>query len=380
MIRDILFIARKDLRLSLSSRETILWVFLMPVFFFWFIGTVTGGFGGPRAAGDTPLALEASPDAGFLVEEVAARLAGRGYRVLREDAGRAFTECPRRLRLPPAFTDSVLAKSQAVVRYEHGGEGIRADYEQVRIGRAVYGVLADVVASARDGAVPTAASVAALRVAPRSLTLEVETAGTRRNVPSGFAQAIPGILVMFLLLVMATSGSVLLVVERRQGLLRRLASTPIRRSSVVAGKWLGRLGLGLVQVAFGMITGTVLFRMNWGPHLPSVVGVLVLYGAMMAALGMLLGSLARTEGQAVAIGVLASNTLAALGGCWWPIEIAPQWMRHLSLFLPTGWAMDALHELISFGSAPGAVVPNVAAIVASGVILLALAARAFRWE
>jgi ABC-type multidrug transport system permease subunit len=173
---------------------------------------------------------------------------------------------------------------------------------------------------------------------------------------------------------------VLLVVERRQGLLRRLASTPISRSSVVAGKWLGRVGLGLVQVAFGMITGTVLFRMNWGGNLPAVVGVLVLYGGMMAALGMLLGSLARTEGQAVAIGVLSSNTLAALGGCWWPIEIAPPWMRHLALFLPTGWAMDALHELISFGSPPAAVVANVAAIVATGVILLALAARAFRWE
>ena len=42
-------------------------------------------------------------------------------------------------------------------------------------------------------------------------------AGKRKEIPSGFDQAIPGILVMFTLLVLLTSGGSMLVFERNQG-------------------------------------------------------------------------------------------------------------------------------------------------------------------
>ena len=42
MGRGAFFIAAADLRMMLRQRETLLWVFLMPIVFFYFIGTVTG--------------------------------------------------------------------------------------------------------------------------------------------------------------------------------------------------------------------------------------------------------------------------------------------------------------------------------------------------
>ena len=51
MLDNALFIARKDLAFLLRQRETILWTFVMPVLFFYFIGTVTGGFGMPGGSG-----------------------------------------------------------------------------------------------------------------------------------------------------------------------------------------------------------------------------------------------------------------------------------------------------------------------------------------
>src|SRR5262249_26067522 len=151
--------------------------------------------------------------------------------------------------------------------------------------------------------------------------------GQRHTIPTGFEQAIPGTMVMFTMLVLLTSGTATLVAERRLGVLRRLASTPISRGAVVLGKWGGRLGLGLVQIGFAMAAGTILFRMNWGPDLPMILVVLVAWGGLCASLALLLGSLVVSEGQAVGVGVLASNALAALGGCWWPIEITPAWMQ-----------------------------------------------------
>jgi ABC-type multidrug transport system permease subunit len=187
-------------------------------------------------------------------------------------------------------------------------------------------------------------------------------------------------MVMFTLLVMLTSGAVLLVIERREGLLRRLASTPIARGEVVLGKWGGRMVLGLTQIGFAMVMGSLVFKLDWGPDLAMVLLVMIAYAALMASLGLLFGSVARTHGQAVGLGVLCSNLLAALGGCWWPIEITPRWMQGLALVLPTGWAMDALHKLVSFGAGPASAAPHVAGMALAAVVLGALAARAFRFQ
>jgi len=149
---------------------------------------------------------------------------------------------------------------------------------------------------------------------------------------------------------------------------------------VVLGKWGGRMALGLVQIAFAMLSGTLLFKMNWGPDLPMVLLVLLVYAGVTASLAILLGTLARSEGQAVGIGVLAANLLAALGGCWWPIEITPVWMQKLALFLPTGLTMDALHRIVSFQSGATSAVPHIVVLALAAMGLGWVSARIFRFQ
>jgi ABC-type multidrug transport system permease subunit len=185
---------------------------------------------------------------------------------------------------------------------------------------------------------------------------------------------------MFTLLVMLTSGAVLLVVERRQGLLRRLASAPVSRRGVVLAKWTARMIIGAIQIGFAMVVGTLLFHMDWGPNLGALLGVMAAYAGFCAALALVVGSLARSEGQAVAGGVIAANVLAALGGCWWPIEVTPKWMQELSLFLPTGLTMDALHSLVHFGAPAATVLPHVGVLIGGALVLGLMAGRVFRFE
>ena len=78
--------------------------------------------------------------------------------------------------------------------------------------------------------------------------------------------------------------------------------------------------------------------------------------------------------------MLASNVMAALGGCWWPIEITPRWAQSAALLLPTGWTMDALHKLVSFGDPPAAVLPHLCVLVVAALLAGYLAARRFRFQ
>ena len=379
MLRNALFIAGKDIKYMLRAKETIVWVFFMPIVFFYFIGTTTGGFGRSAASKDK-LALKAGENVGFLLDQLVRRLDECGYDVVRVDNDSLFATYGRRLTVPACLTDSVLAKKQVALTFTRSEGGMGFDYDSIRINRAIYTVLADVIVSRETGGTPTREALEQLNAMPRALKLEVTTAGKRKLIPTGYEQAIPGIMVMFILLVMTTSGAVLLVIERRQGLLKRLAYTPIDRLGVVLGKWGGKLALGIVQMAFAMIAGTVFFKMHWGPNLVMVFTVMLAYAGLMAGIGLLLGSLARTEGQAAAIGVISSNVLAALGGCWWPIEVTPEWMQKLQLFLPTGWAMDALHKLVSFEASPLSVMPHVVVMTLGAAVVLVVSTRAFRFE
>ena len=379
MLGDAFYLARKDVGHMFRARETWLWTLIMPIVFFYFIGTITGGFSGPSET-KQPIAVRIPPDAGFLADHLVRRLEARGYRVVRTRNQAEFLRHPRRLRIPPGFTAAVLGGQAVKINLERSGGGMSANYDEIRAARAVYAVLADLIVIAKDGKTPTPEDFSRLAEQPRLLTVKVESAGRRQRVPTGFEQAVPGTMVMFTLLVMLTTGGVTLAIERNQGILRRLASSPMSRGAVVLGKWGARMTLGAVQIAFAMITGTVLFGVSWGPNLPVLLLVLAAYAALATALGILLGNFARTETQVIGIGVTAANIMAALGGCWWPIEITPQWTQKLALLFPTGWAMDAVHKLMSFGAPPASVIPHLAVMTLAALVAGYLVARWFRFQ
>jgi len=353
--------------------------------FFYFIGTVTSGMSGSDPNKPDALAIWVPADAGFLAEQLKRRLEENNFRLVEftesgEAAEPGFDDYRRRLIIPDHFTSAILAGEEVKVEYRGKESSIGQDYDEVRINRAVYTVLADIVVASETDAQVDQAAIDRLNETPPTMTLTQRPGGKRLEIPSGFEQAIPGIMVMFTLLVLLTSGAISLLHEREKGLLRRLAATPISRSSIVLGKWGGKMILGLVQISFAMLAGTFLFGMNWGQDFPFVVILMFAWGAFCASCGLLLGTIGRTEGQVSGLGVLLSMGLAALGGCWWPIEITPASMQLLQKFLPSGWAMDGMHKLINFGDGPASIMPHIAALFVGALLIGWLAQRKFRFQ
>ncbi len=379
------FIARMDLRQMMREKETLLWMFIMPVVFFYFIGTITSGAGDSSSQVEN-IAIQAEGEPGFLFDHLSKRLSENNYQVqMPNDEGLyleqyIFDDFRRRLTIPTDFTDNTLFGEQAILEFRRSGEpGIASDFDELRLTRAVYTVLADLVALSAMGKKPSAETLAELDAMPRSIQIEARTAGKRLEIPNGFEQAIPGILVMFVLMQGLTGTAVLLVIERRQGLLRRLASSPMSRGQVLMGKWMSRMVMATVQVAVGMVYGTFFFGMDWGPDLPMVVMLLLAWAGFCASLGLLVGCIGTTEGQVIGLGVLTTMMQAALGGCWWPIEITPPWMQTLANFLPAGWAMNGMHQLVSFQNGPASAMVPMTLMIAGIMVLCWAAAKRFRF-
>jgi ABC-2 type transport system permease protein len=382
-MRNILFIAWQDVRNQLREGSTLLWLFIMPPIFFYFIGTVTSGFSSGMSGGEgTPVTVIAA-NPGFLRDQVDLRLRANDFApewVAALEATDEEAAPGRTLTFDANMSEKVTADEPVNVAYDTGANSLTREFEEIRVQRSLYTVLADIIIADATAGPLSSDALATVNEAPRVWQLDVSTAGQRKEIPTGFQQAVPGMLVMFTLLVLLTSSGTMLVQERTQGLLRRLASAPISRAEVLAGKWQGRMVLAAVQVTVALAFGTFLFKMDWGPDVAMIILVLAAWAGFCASAGLWLGTVATTEAQAGGLGVLAANLLAALGGCWWPIEVTPEWMQALQKAIPTGWTMDALHKLISFQAGAMSVIPNVLLLVVAAIVFGVLAARRFRYE
>ena len=112
--------------------------------------------------------------------------------------------------------------------------------------------------------------------------------------------------------------------------------------------------------------------------LPILVTLLV-YAWVAGSFGVLVGSLIVSEDKVVGLCILVSLIVAALGGCWWPWEIGPDSMKIVAHVVPSGWAMDALHQLISFGGGWRKAAPYVGVLALYGLAAHLAAARCFRY-
>ena len=215
-----------------------------------------------------------------------------------------------------------------------------------------------------------------LGAAPPSIVFTTEQVGDVEPFnASNFT--LPGYLTMFVFFA-AALGAEAIARERQTQTLERLLSNGVRRSSIVAGKMLASLYRGLLQLAFLWTLGIFAFSIDFGVSPVAVIAVSVFMAVASSAFGVMLASLVRTVKSASSAAVLASLTLAPLGGCWWPLFITPDWMQALGRLTPHGWANDAFNKLMLFGAEGQDVLVHMAALLLFAVAFLAVAVTRFR--
>ncbi|WP_154222750.1 ABC transporter permease [Marinicella rhabdoformis] len=383
-MNNIKFIAIKDFIYLLKDKTVLIWMFIMPLVFFAFIGTTTGGFssGGQNVTlaiwydGDENDPVAQQIYQRLAAEDFALRYFSEANPLYKEKY--EFKDYGRQLWLPTDMGSTLKSGEQVTIEYRFKDDDMGAQLNEFKLQKAVYQTLGDyLVLKMHHNQAAKALDFSVVNNLPDLITLDVSQGGEQHEIPNGFKQAVPGILVMFIMMISLTSGAFSLFLERKTGVLRRLAAAPISRKELILGKWLGKLMLATVQLIYGMIMGMLLFKIHWGEHWLMVFILLFAWSAVCAGFAVLMGSLATNEGQINGIPVLVSMLLAALGGCWWPIEITPEWMQQLAMFLPTGWVMDALHKLMYFGGDLSSVVNHQLALYALAVISLYFAFTKF---
>ncbi len=187
---------------------------------------------------------------------------------------------------------------------------------------------------------------------------------------NAFDQYVPGFGITFLLVGMLMGLSLGLIDDRDWGTLQRLRVSGAPLGGTLTGKLLSRFLIGLVQLILLFVAGWLLFGVSLGrnPILLLIPATAISFAA--AAFALVIASLARTHDSVMPIGVVASMAMSAIGGCWWPLDFEPQWMRLIALWLPTTWTMRAFNDLTMRGLGASSVLRSSAATAGLGVIYL----------
>jgi ABC-type multidrug transport system permease subunit len=374
-VKTVLIIARNDLRLFLRERTSWIWLVVVPMAFVYFMGFAARGPGGPVVP-RAEVRIE-NLDQGFMGRLMIEALGEHGLSVVPPENQQA----KRGITIPPEFTERILAKQQVDLDFFKVGttDDAAAAMVELRLVRALIAIHSLLVehAIAANGAAPTEESMRALFERQNPVTLQTTFAG-RKPMPVGFNLSLPGNLVMYLLLNLMVFGGASVAEERRNGVMRRLMTQPVRGIELVMGKVSGLVFLGMVQVAIFLLIGQFLLGVNIRDHWFAILVTLGIYVWVAASLGVLAGSVIKAEEKVVGICLLISLPMAALGGCWWPLEVASPAVQSAALVVPTGWAMAALHQLITFGSGFAGVREEIAVLALYGLAANLAAARWFR--
>ncbi len=214
--------------------------------------------------------------------------------------------------------------------------------------------------------------------APASLGIEeVNLTGGSSHINT-FDQNVPGFAVTFLMLGMLLGISLGLLDEREWGTFDRMRALPVAPSHFMLAKLLSRFLVGVVQMMLLLTVGWLAFGVSLGPQ-PAAL-LLPIFGIAFSgtALGLVVAAAARTRESVFSVGSVVMVTMAAVGGCWWPIDLEPRWMRSVALGLPTTWAMDAFNDLMIRRRTIEAAFLPTAVMLAYGAFYLSVGLTVFR--
>jgi ABC-2 type transport system permease protein len=188
---------------------------------------------------------------------------------------------------------------------------------------------------------------------------------------------IPILIVTVLIMIGLLGLPIPIVRDREIGWLRRISTTPVSPTKLLAAQ----VTINIILAAVGfviLVAGSILiFGVNIVFDIPGFVLSIVLATTAMFSLGLLIAAVAPSQGAANGMMMALLYPLLFFAGIYVPMQVLPSSLQTVASFTPVGAAVKALESSIQ-GTFPS-IIPLLV-MTAYTAFFSYIAIRYFRWE
>ena len=194
-----------------------------------------------------------------------------------------------------------------------------------------------------------------------------------------FLHSSPGMMMQFAIAGLLGAAEII-VNERKSRSLQRLLTTSISRAEILLGHYLAMFLTIFLQMMILMVFGQLFLDLNYFTDPAAGLIMAVTISLSIAALGLLIGALAKTPENAVVFSLIPMFILSGLGGAWVPLEFTSETVQFIGHFSPVAWGMDGIKNILGRGMGlEGAWLPA-GMLLLFTVVFFGLAAWRFKFE
>jgi ABC-2 type transport system permease protein len=191
---------------------------------------------------------------------------------------------------------------------------------------------------------------------------------------------LPGVLAMNIMFSSLWGVGWVIVRYRKNGVLRRLQATPLSAFEFLAAQVISRLAVvltaTLVVYAGADLVLDFVMRGSW----PALILVYATGSLCLISMGLVIAARLRTEELADGVLNVLSWPMLLLSGVWFSMDGTNPAAQFISRLLPLTHLVDAAREVMVDGAGVVQVLPEIALLGGTGLMLLLTAAWLFRWD
>ena len=196
------------------------------------------------------------------------------------------------------------------------------------------------------------------------------------KTPDPVNQFLPGIMTMYVLFAINLTAEAL-VDERRNGTLERLMATRLKVRELFIGKFLAYVARGFVQTTVLLLLAYAVFRLFTPVSFLESLVLALIFAAACSTIGLIIGSICKTQGQATWISVFFTMLMVMLSGTFISIQEGTL-LGTLSHFSINTYAINAFRGVIAQGGSLSTVRSDIVVMIGVAVIGLIVGGLVFR--
>lgn len=398
-MKHIINIAIKDIRQTMRDKMTFMFLLFMPVLFTLLFGFAFGGISISNSDSDTRLPVsfldqDHTPASAALKELLLGSQAIRLESVEVEPADLENQVAAKTLSaaivVPAGYGASVQSGAvKALAVYadtgSSGGMTAQAEIQAAAVRLVSAASAARAIQQNAGGSFDEilAQTVSAWSKPP--VQLSVTSAGAVEKDAGGnsglmsVTHTAPGMMIQFAIAGLITAAQVL-VGERKSRCMQRLLTTAVARHEILLGHFLAIFATIFVQLVLLVAFGQIVLKLDYLRQPAATLIMIFTTALLVAALGLLIGSLAKSDDQAVIFSLVPMFVFAGLGGAWVPLEVTGQAFQVIGHLSPVAWAMDGFEAIIARGLDLNAIWLPAGALVGYALLFFTLAVWKFKFE